>query len=50
MLLGHNGAGKTSMISLLTGLYEPTSGEAEIFGVDMFEGIEQVRDLLGVCP
>ena len=36
VLLGHNGAGKTSMISVLTGLLEPTDGEAEVFGVDMF--------------
>jgi ATP-binding cassette subfamily A (ABC1) protein 3 len=28
VLLGHNGAGKTSTISLLTGLYQPTAGEA----------------------
>ena len=27
-LLGHNGAGKTTMISILTGLYQATSGEA----------------------
>jgi len=25
-LLGHNGAGKTSTISMLTGLFPPTSG------------------------
>lgn len=37
VLLGHNGAGKTSLISLLTGLYEPTKGTASIFGVDMFD-------------
>jgi ATP-binding cassette subfamily A (ABC1) protein 3 len=36
ILLGHNGAGKTSTISLLTGLYEPTAGYCEIFGVNMF--------------
>ena len=40
VLLGHNGAGKTSTISLLSGLYAPTNGEAEIFGVDMFNDQE----------
>jgi len=25
-LLGHNGAGKTTMINVLTGLYQPTEG------------------------
>ena len=37
VLLGHNGAGKTSTISLLTGLYDPTQGFAEVFGIDMFK-------------
>lgn len=50
VLLGHNGAGKTSLISLLTGMYEPTSGDAEIFGVDMFAEADQVRSFMGICP
>ena len=39
-LLGHNGAGKTTVISMLTGLLTPTSGEAEVFGMDVFEDIQ----------
>jgi ABC-type multidrug transport system ATPase subunit len=50
VLLGHNGAGKTSTISLLTGLYPPTKGEAEIFGVDMFNDRENLREMMGICP
>jgi ABC-type multidrug transport system ATPase subunit len=40
VLLGHNGAGKSSAISVLSGLYEPTKGKATVFGVDMFEESE----------
>ena len=49
-LLGHNGAGKTTVISMLTGLLTPTSGEAEVFGLDVFADITSVREFLGVCP
>jgi ATP-binding cassette subfamily A (ABC1) protein 3 len=40
VLLGHNGAGKTSTISLLTGLYDPTEGAAEVYGIDMFKDFQ----------
>ena len=31
-LLGSNGAGKTSLISILAGLNDPTDGSVEVFG------------------
>lgn len=35
-VVGVNGAGKTSLIKLLTGLYRPTSGNITIEGTDIF--------------
>ena len=50
VLLGHNGAGKSSLIACLTGLYEPSKGTAEVFGVDMITEFDKVRQFLGICP
>ena len=49
-LLGHNGAGKTTTISMLTGLFPPTSGTILVNGFDVTKEIDQVRKGLGICP
>ncbi|WP_059170244.1 ATP-binding cassette domain-containing protein [Bacillus sp. FJAT-27445] len=36
-LLGQNGAGKTTIMKMLTGILKPTSGEIEIFGQKLTE-------------
>ena len=43
VLLGHNGAGKTSTISMLSGLFGSSEGEAELFGSNMFSEMNKVR-------
>lgn len=50
VLLGHNGAGKTSTIAMLTGLYRATTGTAKVFGQDILDDVDEVRKLMGVCP
>ena len=47
-LLGHNGAGKTTTISMLTGLFPPTSGNAIINGYDIMYNMEGIRESLGL--
>lgn len=42
-LVGHNGAGKTTFIKLLTGLYAPTEGRVLLGGVDVRSLPEQER-------
>ena len=51
-LLGHNGAGKSTIISMLCGLYEATAGEAVYDGVNILDDIQMdiFRTKLGICP
>ncbi|KYQ89278.1 ABC transporter A family protein [Tieghemostelium lacteum] len=48
--LGHNGSGKSTTINMLTGLMEPTNGDALIFGNSIVNDIQEIRKNLGVCP
>src|SRR6476661_2535156 len=49
-LLGPNGAGKTTLIHALLGFHPPTSGTAQIFGLDISEQAKQIRALIGYMP
>ncbi|RQM23707.1 hypothetical protein B5M09_003923 [Aphanomyces astaci] len=49
-LLGHNGAGKSTTISMLTGLYPPSGGDATVFGKSIRTHMDELRGSMGVCP
>jgi ABC-2 type transport system ATP-binding protein len=48
--LGENGAGKSTTISMLTGLLEPSSGSASVLGFDLKSGSDEVKRRIGVVP
>ncbi|GBL93401.1 ATP-binding cassette sub-family A member 2 [Araneus ventricosus] len=48
--LGHNGAGKTTTMSILTGLFPPSSGYATIYGHDIRTEMDFIRQSMGMCP
>ncbi|XP_077309012.1 retinal-specific phospholipid-transporting ATPase ABCA4 isoform X1 [Lithobates pipiens] len=48
--LGHNGAGKTTILSIITGLFPPTSGTVWIRGRDIQTHMDSIRQSLGMCP
>ncbi len=47
-LLGPNGAGKTTTLAMLSTMLEPTSGTAEIMGIDIRKDQDGVRKAIGI--
>ena len=49
-LLGHNGAGKTTVMRMLTGYLEPSAGAAWIGGMEISEKRYEVQQKIGYLP
>lgn len=49
-LIGHNGAGKTTMMKLVLGLIAPTRGEVRVLGATPAQGGSDLRRQIGFLP
>ena len=49
-LIGHNGAGKSTTLKMITGLVEPTSGHVQVMGHDMQKESIKVKQRIGYLP
>ncbi|MBS3761072.1 MAG: ABC transporter ATP-binding protein [Halodesulfurarchaeum sp.] len=49
-LLGPNGAGKTTFVEILQGLRRPTAGSATVLDIPIQDGLETIKDRIGVVP
>ena len=49
-LLGHNGAGKTTIMKMITGYIEPTSGTLTVDGLDILEDRGRIQKKIGYLP
>ena len=49
-LLGINGAGKSTMLNIVSSLLLPTSGSVKILGYDLFTNPRAAKRLMGVVP
>ena len=50
VLLGHNGAGKTTVLNMMTGMAEPDEGDCYIYGHSVRTDLDRVRQQIGFCP
>ncbi|KAI3379590.1 hypothetical protein SNEBB_001199 [Seison nebaliae] len=50
VLLGHNGAGKSTTINMLSGLCEMTTGEIFYDNLSFYRHLSSIRRLIGYCP
>ena len=48
-ILNHS-SGKTTTMSIMTGLYTPTSGDVNLYGKSINNQLSDCRQLIGLCP
>ncbi|MBS0009838.1 MAG: ATP-binding cassette domain-containing protein [Bacteroidales bacterium] len=49
-ILGNSGAGKTSLLNLLSGIYQPDNGSVKINGIDLLARGEELDGIIGYIP
>ncbi|KAI9204486.1 uncharacterized protein BJ171DRAFT_424289 [Polychytrium aggregatum] len=49
-LLGQNGAGKSTTMNILSGLTPASSGDALMYGFSCRHEMNQIRQIMGICP
>lgn len=49
-LLGHNGAGKTTMMKMLSGYLEPSAGSIVFNGMELSSNLKQLQQKIGYLP
>ena len=49
-ILGQNGAGKTTLVNILSGYMKQTKGTAKLFGLDVRSQLEEIREIVSLCP
>jgi ABC-2 type transport system ATP-binding protein len=49
-LVGPDGAGKSTILKVISGLALPNSGECQVFGRDVLKDPESIRGLIGFMP
>jgi len=48
--IGPNGSGKTTTIRILAGMMAPTSGQAEVAGIDVVAHPQRAKEVVGYAP
>ncbi|RNF24658.1 ABC1 transporter [Trypanosoma conorhini] len=50
VLLGHNGAGKSTTMNMMTGMLKPDEGDCYVYGHSVRKDLRGARQEIGFCP